>query len=165
MSNPPDQGMSKSKAKEFTDFRSGAILFDANELSTLRPAEVPHVLPRWINVAHMPTRLQARRALLMHMLGGECSLRRSEKCRGVIEDYHRVSGYYEFDHLHEVETHAVSPTSGMRQFRISGSDCTRRAFETVSSHCLADCRLVCVPCHIERTEHSRWRRARTPVAG
>lgn len=147
------------RMQEFTDFDSGIIHSDPSLLTKLDREHAAEVLPRWINVKNKRCRLQARRALLMHLHGGECQLRQSEQCRGRIDDYHRVSGYYEFDHLHELETDPVSPFSGMKQFRISGNDCTNRAWDTVASHCLADTRLVCVPCHIDRTESSRSARA------
>lgn len=156
---PPSPDLSKSRSREFTDLVTGAILFDPRMLSVLTADMVEEYVPRWINAAHLPTRLQARRAILMFMNGrGECSLG-LDGCRGRIVDYHRISGYYEFDHIDEIETTPVSARSNMRQFRISGSDCTRRTFAKVVSHCLADTRVVCTPCHIKRTEGSRWRRA------
>lgn len=93
-------------------------------------------------------RTQARRAVLMALHGGVCA---KEGCHEVVKDFDNPV-IWEFDHIYDRHKYKTSPTTGMKQFPISGSDCGRRSWPKVLEHCLFDTRLVCYKCHEEKNE-------------
>lgn len=114
------------------------------------PDEAKDELIKYVEVKDMKLRSRARRGYLAAMKQGKC-----RQCDRQVKDYWHMGkkdqDRWEFDHIYPLEDFEVSPLSGMKQFRISGNDCARRAWETVLQHCMHDTILLCRNCHWEKT--------------
>jgi 5-methylcytosine-specific restriction endonuclease McrA len=89
-------------------------------------------------------RTKAVRALLMLYHGGRCNY-----CKREVDNYWDTYRWH-FDHLHDLQDYDVSPTTGIRQFRISGNDCANRSLELVFRHGREDVQLLCKDCHYHK---------------
>lgn len=105
-------------------------------------------------------RIKAIRALLAMYHGGRCN-----QCQEVVRNYDDLYLWH-FDHLHDLQDYQFSPTTGMRQFRISGNDCANRRQHNVFRHGMYDTQLLCRACHAaknSRTFHDRQQYAQAVV--
>lgn len=97
---------------------------------------------------------KARRAVLALAKGGACN-----NCGLAVDNYWEMY-FWHFDHLFDVQDHAVSPLTGIQQFRISGNDCVNRSWRLVKEHAMRDTQLLCADCHWEKNQLVRRDRER-----
>ena len=111
-------------------------------------------LRAFINAKDYSLRARARRGLLAKMHGGVCKY-----CGKRVKDFWNMGlgaprdQRFEFDHIYPLDfpDFAISPETGIRQFRISGNNVSRQSWQKVSTHCMKDTVLACRECHYHRT--------------
>lgn len=105
-------------------------------------------------------RAKARRGYLAFLHGGQCKY-----CNKEVEDFWNFGlkapqeQRFEFDHKYPLDFRefAISPETGIEQFRISGNNVSHRSWQKVEEHCLKDTVLTCRECHYQRTmARKKW---------